>query len=137
LTMRHMEEPPNRVARVEEVIDEFNAANPGIKITPQVQSCDDAYSKFPAAIQPGHGPDLLFATPDYTTLIKELGVVQPVDDIVQSIDENHDFLDAALAAYNYEDQMWAVPVFGMVQALWYRGDIFREEGIEPPSTWDE
>ncbi|WP_314000826.1 extracellular solute-binding protein [uncultured Paenibacillus sp.] len=137
LTLWHMEEPPNRVARFKEIIDAFNAANPDIKITPQVQSWGDAYSKFPAAIQAGNGPDLLFTIPDYTTLIKELGVVQPVDDIIASLNEKHGFLDAALAPYQYEDKTWAVPVFGMVQVLWYRNDLLQAAGVTPPKTWDE
>jgi hypothetical protein len=29
----HMEQPPHRVERVQELIDEFNAANPGIAVT--------------------------------------------------------------------------------------------------------
>ncbi|WP_082651977.1 ABC transporter substrate-binding protein [Gorillibacterium timonense] len=137
LTLWHMEEPPNRVARFKEIVDAFNAANPDIKITPQVQSWDDAYSKFPAAIQAGNGPDLLFTIPDYTTLIKELGVVQPVDDIINSINATHKFQATSLTPYQYEDHTWAVPVYGMVQALWYRKDLFSAAGLQPPSTWDE
>ncbi|WP_340023707.1 sugar ABC transporter substrate-binding protein [Paenibacillus sp. FSL K6-1096] len=137
LTLWHMEEPPNRVARFKEIVDGFNAANPDIKITAQVQSWGDAYSKFPAAIQAGNGPDLLFTIPDYTTLIKELGVVQPVDDIIESLNAAHKFQASSLAPYQYEDHTWAVPVFGMVQALWYRGDLLSAAGIQPPTTWDE
>ncbi|WP_270164954.1 ABC transporter substrate-binding protein [Paenibacillus sp. SYP-B4298] len=137
LTLWHMEEPPNRVARFKEVIDKFNASHPDIKITPQVQSWADAYSKFPAAIQAGNGPDLLFTIPDYTTLIKQLGVVQPVDDIIASINEKHGLLDTSLAPYTYEGHTWAVPLYGMVQVLWYRADLLKEAGITPPTNWDE
>lgn len=137
ITLWHMEEPPNRVDRFNEVIEAFNKANPDIKVTAQVQSWDDAYSKFPAAIQAGNGPDLLFTLPDYTTLIKDLGVVQPVDDILAKLDEKHQFIDAAVTPYQYEDKTWALPVYGMVQALWYRKDLFAEANLEAPKTWDE
>lgn len=133
----HMEEPPNRVQRFKEIADAFNAANPDIKITTQVQSWDDAYSKFPAAILSGNGPDLLFTIPDYTTLIKDLGVVQPVDDILAKLDEKHGFLEASVTPYQYDGQTWAVPVFGMVQVLWYRNDLLQEANVQPPKTWDE
>src|SRR5690625_1426703 len=124
LTLWHMEEPPNRVEGFKEVIEKFNEQQEGINVTPQVQSWDDAYSQFPAAIQAGNGPDLLFTLPDYTTIIQDLGVVQPVDDIVNELDEQYGFIDTALNPYQYDDQTWAVPIFGMVQALWYRKDIF-------------
>lgn len=137
LTLWHMEEPPNRVKRFGEVVDEFNKSHPNIKVKAQVQSWGDAYSKFPASIKAGNGPDLLFTIPDYTTLLKELGVVQPVDDIVQKLDEKHKFLGASLAPYQYEDKTWAVPVFGMIQVLWYRKDMLEAEGLQAPKTWDE
>lgn len=137
LTLWHMEEPPNRVQGFKEVIEKFNEQHEGINVTPQVQSWDDAYSQFPAAIQAGNGPDLLFTLPDYTTIIQDLGVVQPVDDIVNELDEKYEFMDAALSPYQYDNQTWAVPIFGMVQALWYRKDIFEEHNLEPPTTWDE
>lgn len=137
ITLWHMEEPPNRVKRFNEVIDKFNAANPDIKVTAKVQSWGDAYTKFPAAIQAGNGPDLLFTIPDYTTVIKQLGVVQPVDDIVKSLDEKHHFLASAVAPYQYEDHTWAVPAYGMVQVLWYRKDLLESAGVTPPKTWDE
>lgn len=137
ITLWHMEEPPNRVKRFNEVIDKFNAANPDIKVTAKVQSWGDAYTKFPAAIQAGNGPDLLFTIPDYTTVVKQLGVVQPVDEIVKSLDEKHHFLSSAVAPYQYEDHTWAVPAYGMVQVLWYRKDLLEAAGISPPKTWDE
>jgi multiple sugar transport system substrate-binding protein len=137
ITLWHMEEPPNRVQRFNEVIEAFNTSQSEVHVKAQVQSWGDAYSKFPAAIKAGNGPDLLFAIPDYTTLLKTLGVVQPVDDIVSRLDEKHDFIDAAVAPYQYEDHTWAVPVYGMVQALWYRKDLFKEANLEAPKTWDE
>lgn len=137
IMMWHMEEPPNRVERFKEVVEAFNAANPDIRVTAEVQSWDDAYSKFPAAIQMGNGPDLLFTIPDYTTLIKGLDVIQPVDDLVASLHEKHQFLDASLAPYQYDGHTWAVPIFGMVQVLWYRNDMLQEAGVAPPQTWDE
>lgn len=137
ITLWHMEEPPNRVKRFQEITDAFNKANPDIKVTAQVQSWGDAYSKFPASIMSGTGPDLLFTIPDYTTLIKELGVVQPVDDIIASLDSKHGFLDTALEPYKYDGQTWAVPIFGMVQVLWYRNDLLQAANVEPPKTWAE
>jgi multiple sugar transport system substrate-binding protein len=137
ITLWHMEEPPNRVKRFNELIDTFNAQNPDIKVTAKVQGWGDAYSKFPAAIQAGNGPDLLFTIPDYTTLLKQLGVVQPVDDIVKALDEKHHFLPNALTPYQYEDHTWAVPAYGMIQVMWYRKDLLEAANVQPPKTWDE
>ncbi|SDJ26265.1 ABC transporter substrate-binding protein [Salimicrobium halophilum] len=137
VTLWHMEEPPQRVERFNQVIQQFNEEHDDIEVKPQVQSWDDAYSQFPAAIQAGNGPDLLFTLPDYTTLIQDLGVVQPMDEIYESLNEEHGFTESAITPYQYDDTTWALPIFGMVQALWYRADFLEEEGLEAPQTWEE
>jgi multiple sugar transport system substrate-binding protein len=137
ITLWHMEEPPHRVERFNEVFDRFNESQDDYEINAQVQNWDDAYVQFPSAIQAGDGPDLLFTIPDYTALLQDLDVLQPVEDIVSDLDEEHGFIDTALAPYEYEEHTWAVPLFGMVQVLWYRADHFEEAGLEAPETWDE
>lgn len=137
LKLWHMEEPANRVERFQSIIDKFNASHPEIKVTVEVQSWGDAYTKFPAAIMAGNGPDLLAAIPDFCTVIYDLGVVQPVTDIVNAIDAKQKYYASAIAPYKYGDDVYAVPVFGMGQVLWYRADIFKDAGLTPPTTWDE
>ncbi|SDO05164.1 ABC transporter substrate-binding protein [Alkalicoccus daliensis] len=137
ITLWHMEEPPHRVERFNEVFDRFNESQDDYVINSQVQNWDDAYVQFPSAIQAGEGPDLLFTIPDYTALIQDLDVLQPVEDIVEQIDADHGFIETALVPYQYEDHTWAVPLYGMVQALWYRADHFEEAGLEVPETWED
>ncbi|HEX7065802.1 MAG TPA: extracellular solute-binding protein [Bacillales bacterium] len=137
ITLWHMENTPQRIERFNKVFEKFNESHPNIKIKAQAQSWDDAYSEIPAAIRAGNGPDLLFTLPDYTTLIKKLGVVQPVDDIVKTLDDKYHFLKSSLAPYQYGGHTWAVPAYGMVQVLWYRKDKFEKAGLEPPKTWDD
>jgi ABC-type glycerol-3-phosphate transport system substrate-binding protein len=38
LTLWHMEQPPHRVARVQEILDAFNAAHPEIVVTQEPQN---------------------------------------------------------------------------------------------------
>src|SRR5699024_2536453 len=137
LTLWHMEEPLNRVEGFKDVIENFNEQSDNVEITPEVQSWDDAYSEFPAAIQAGNGPELLFTLPDYTALIQDLGVVQPVDDIVENLDDKYGFIDSSVEPYQYDDHIWSVPIFGMVQGLWYREDIFEDNNLDAPGNWQE
>jgi multiple sugar transport system substrate-binding protein len=133
----HMEQPPHRVERVQELIDEFNEANPGIVIKQEPQSWGEIYAKAPAALAAGNAPELLFAIPDFTPILKDLGQVQPVDDFVAEMDELHNFYDAAVEPYSYDGAVWAVPLYNMAHSLWYRNSVFEEAGVEPPTTWDE
>lgn len=133
----HMEEPPHRVKRFNELFDQFRADHPDINLTVQLQTWGDAFTKFPAAIMAGNGPDLLATTPDHCTVIYALGKVQPVTDIVEKISAQQKYFAAAADPYKYGDDIYAIPSYGMVQVLWYRKDIFAAAGLEAPKTWDD
>jgi multiple sugar transport system substrate-binding protein len=137
ITLWHMEQPPHRVERVQELIDEFNATNPDIVVKQEPQSWGEIYAKAPAAIAAGNAPELLFAIPDFTPILKDLGKIQPMDDFVAEMDKQHNYYDAAIAPYNYDGAIWAVPLYNMAQSLWYRKSVFEEAGVTPPTTWSE
>ena len=137
LVFWHMEEPPHRVARFNSIIDQFNNEHPNIRVTPVVQSWGDAFTMFPAAIMAGTGPDLLLTTPDHATIIHALGAVQPVTEIVNRIHNTHTYIDAATIPYRFTNDYYAIPIYGMIQVLWYRRDKFEAAGISPPTSWPE
>lgn len=133
----HMEQPPHRVERIQTLLDEFNAANPGIVVSQEPQNWGEIYTKAPAALAAGNAPEMLFAIPDFTPIMKDLGTVQQVEDFVAEIDEAHGMFPAAVAPYTYDGHTWAVPLYNMAHSLWYRKSVLAEAGIEPPTTWDE
>jgi multiple sugar transport system substrate-binding protein len=140
LTLWHQEQPPNRVQQFQKVIDAFNKSQDQFQVRQQVQNWEDAYQKTTSAIQAGSQPDLQFTIPDFTVAIKQTGAVQPVADIVEEINSSHPFLENAIQPYRYEGDTWAVPLFGMIQMLWYRKDMFEAAGLDPespPKDWDE
>lgn len=137
LVLWHMEGVPHRVAAIQELADEYNATNPDLPVRIQVQEWDQVYSKIAGAVQSGQQPDILFTIPDFTTYVRQLGVGQPVTELVDGVAEDQGLTDAALAPYRDEDEYWALPMFGMVQVLWYRADLLAEAGVEPPETWEE
>ncbi|MBI4219885.1 MAG: sugar ABC transporter substrate-binding protein, partial [Chloroflexi bacterium] len=134
----HMEQPPHRVQRFQQVIDQFNSSQPTIHVTQQVQDWNQIYSKIAGAVTSGTQPDILFTIPDFTTYVRTTGGVQAVTALVNELDAAHHFLPAATAAYRDGEEYWAVPLYGMVQMLWYRKDLFDEAGItSAPATWEE
>lgn len=137
LTFWHMEQPPHRVQRMQELLDEFNKAHPDIVVKQEPQSWGEVYAKAPAAFAAGNGPDLLFAIPDFTTVLKGIDAVVPVDDIVKDLDAKHGFVEAAVAPYRYDDHVWAVPAYNMAISLWYRNSVLKAAGLEVPKTWTE
>lgn len=137
VTLWHMEQPPHRVERVQELIDEFNEANPDVVVTQEVQSWGDIYQKAPAAVAAGNAPEMLFAIPDFTPILKDLGQLQDMSEFVAELDEQHSFYSTAVEPYSYDEGVWAVPLYNMAHSLWYRKSAFEEAGVEPPTTWDE
>lgn len=140
LLMWHMEQPPNRVQQFQKVLDAFNKSQKSVFVKQEVQNWADIYQKAPSAISSGNGPDMLFAIPDFTTYVKQTGAVQPVDDVVKQLDRQHHFLASAIRPYQYGGHIWAVPLYGMIQVLWYRKDMFKAAGLNPnrpPRTWSE
>ncbi len=137
VTIWHMEQPPHRVERIQTLIDEFNAANPGIMVMQEPQNWGEIYTKAPAAVAAGNAPELLFAIPDFTPILKDLGKVQPMGEFIAELDAQHTFYPAAVAPYTYDGDTWAVPLYNMVHSLWYRKSVFEAAGVAVPTTWAE
>ncbi len=139
LVFWHMEQPPNRVEVFQQVIDGFNDSHPGIRVTQQVQDWNTIFSKIGAAVSSHTQPDIMHASGDFTPYVRQMGdVVEPVTALVDELDELHHFNPAATALYRDQGEMWAVPLYGMIQVLWYRKDLFEQAGITaPPATWEE
>ncbi|WP_375688273.1 ABC transporter substrate-binding protein [Pseudooceanicola sp. LIPI14-2-Ac024] len=137
LTLWHMEQPPHRVERVQMLLDEFNESHPEITVKQEPQNWGEVYAKAPAALAAGAGPDMLFAIPDFTPILKGVGALTSVADFVEELDGEHDFIDSAVEAYSYDDGVWAVPLYNMSMNLWYRPSVLEAAGIEVPTTWEE
>ena len=137
LTIWHMEQPPHRVERIQQMLDAFNESHPDITVSQEPQSWGEVYAKAPAAVAAGAGPDMMFAIPDFTPILKDLGAVQSVADFVKTLDEKHHFVPATLEPYSYDDGVWAVPLYNMSMNMWYRKSDFEAAGISVPETWDE
>lgn len=138
LTIWDMETPPNRVAAFKQLQDEYNATNPEFKISFQTQDWGQVYTKIAAAAKADKQPDVLFTIPDFTTYVRQLGIVQPVTGLFNEIDKQSGFTDAAKGPYKDQADYWAIPLYGQVYMLWYRQDLFKAAGIEQaPTTWTE
>jgi multiple sugar transport system substrate-binding protein len=60
-----------------------------------------------------------------------------MDAFVAEMDKLHNYYAAAIAPYNYDGAVWAVPLYNMSQSLWYRKSVFEKAEVTPPTTWDE
>lgn len=140
LILWHQEQPPQRVKRYQEILDKFMEEYPDINIVQHVQTWGEAYTKTMGAIQARKAPDIQFTIPDFAANIKRSGAVQPIDEIVQLLQEKYHIYESALAPYYYEGHYWALPLYGMNHLLYYRKSVFEEGGLDPknpPVTWTD
>lgn len=115
-------------------VAKFEAANPGIKLNLQVVSWNDVYSEVSTRLSNNNAPDILnldtFA--DYQTE----GLLMPVSDYC-SAETYAKFFPAFLEQSKVNDVVWAVPDLASIRPMYYNVDIFKEVGIEVPTTWAE
>lgn len=64
------------------------------------------------------------------------GLVEPLDDIIGPVQS--DFLSASLAPYTVNGHVYAIPMIGDPQFIYYRKSMFQAAGItQTPTTFDE
>ena len=132
-----LETPPHRVEAYENLIAAFMEANPDIHVDLKIVNWSEVYPKLLTGLSTGIDIDVMQCSADITITVKELGMVQPVDDVVQSVVEKYGLYESPQKPYTYDGHAWAVPMWTQSLMLYYRADLLKEAGLEVPKTWDE
>jgi ABC-type glycerol-3-phosphate transport system substrate-binding protein len=127
-----------------EIIDDYNATNPKMKIRAEyVGDYDTLYRKTMAALLAKRPPDLAMA---YSNMVTEYMKYQAVTDLgpylaaepKQDIDDFYPvFLeDSRFAAF--DNKLLSMPFTKSILLFYYNVDMLKEVGFNtPPATWDE
>lgn len=120
-------------------LDEFEAANPDIKVELQTISWKDARDQFLREAAVGQGPDVVHIAFVWTKEMAEAGVVKAIDELTQYgefANGFEDFIATDLTEYN--GKAYGVPWSADTWAMVYRTDVLEEAGVaELPKTWSE
>jgi multiple sugar transport system substrate-binding protein len=124
---------------MDEVVAEWNAANPGIQVTVNKQDGGDpAITKLLTAIKAGSGaPDIM------QTEYQKIPTLVAADALADLTDVLPDGLSDQYAEGTWSavtlgsDAVYGVPQDSGPMQFYYRADIFDELGLEVPTTWDE
>lgn len=118
VTLSHMEQPPHRVASIQERIDAFNTANPAVGVRQEPQNRGKTHAKAMAAVAAGAaGPYMLFAIPDVPPILKETGARAPVEDFAAELVAKQDLADVAVETCSHDGGVRAVPLCDMTMHL--------------------
>ncbi|MEO0828953.1 MAG: extracellular solute-binding protein [Pseudomonadota bacterium] len=127
-----------RVAAMEQLIENFEAANPDITVKMTHFPYADYRTKVAAAIPAGEGPDVVQLFYGWLNDYKAANLIQPLP--AEAF--NADTIDAEffpmVSAMREGDSYWALPTAVRSLALFYNTRLFEEAGIEgPPETLEE
>lgn len=138
LTIWQHEPTEQRVTAWNTVIDKFQKENPDITVNMEVVLWEDVQAKMLSAIQSNTMPDMNVVSDTSWSSAYLAGGIVEVDDIVESIDNEQDFIDSTLLSYKVDDHYWAVPIDSICYSLMYRPSVLEAAGFkEPPKTWSE
>ena len=115
---------------------EFEKLNPDVEVKALNFGVDDAHNKVLTALAAGVGaPDIYFMEMDQIGRYIALGGAQ---DITAGMKPYEDlFPPAYWKSYVSGGRVFGVPWDGGPSAVFYRKDIFDEEGVEFPKSWQE
>ena len=122
----------NVIDAMETVINNFNAANPGIKVN-FVQVPDTA-TVLQSRAQLNEMPDMFGCTTgNMFELMFEDGIIMDLtgQEFLSSVEPS------SLEMSTYNGKNWRLPYSLSCYGLYVRTDIFEEQGLALPTTWDE
>lgn len=122
----------NAIDAMETVINKFNAANPGIKVN-FVQVPDTA-TVLQSRAQLNEMPDMFGCTTgNMFELMFEDGIIMDLtgQEFLSSVEPS------SLEMSTYNGKNWRLPYSLSCYGLYVRTDIFEEQGLALPTTWDE
>ena len=115
-------------------VEKFESENPGVKLNLEVVSWNDVYTVVDTRIANNQAPDILNI--DVFANYANEGLLMPVSEYCP--DELFaDFFPSFIEQSVIDGTVWAVPDLASARALFYNVDMFKEVGIEVPTTWPE
>ena len=130
---------------MDQLVEEFNAANPEIKVNHMKMDASDLYTKAPLAVAAGEGvPDLAVVHAERMPKFVEDGLIMPIDKVMESGKFTPDmYMSAGWNLGEIEGKRYALPLDVHSWVCYVNLDLLAEYDLETPVledniiTWDE
>jgi multiple sugar transport system substrate-binding protein len=120
----------------EAIAEAFMEENPDIEIEFIGTPMNEMYATLTTMATGGEFPDVFTNSPEFYAQAQDLGVVEPLDDLLGE-DYIAGFEPATLEQAVLDGELQFAPFFTIPMGLLYRADLFEEAGVEPPTTWSD
>jgi len=123
-------------AIMQALVDQYNEETPTVQVNLTVQAWSPLFDSFIAAASAGESPDIMAMHPQETAMFINLGMIQPIDDIVAASEvfQQDAYVPKAWDLQFYNGQMYAFPFDLGVHGLFYNADLLEEAGVAGPPT---
>jgi raffinose/stachyose/melibiose transport system substrate-binding protein len=120
------------------VISEFNKAYPNIKVEMEAAS-DEAYKdKIRVLMASGEVPDIYFSwAGEFSWKFARAGQALDITDALMNSDWKDKVVLAAVEPYKVDGKVYGIPMRINAKFMVYNKDIFSQQGLNVPTTWDE
>ncbi|MFI5686724.1 extracellular solute-binding protein [Streptomyces sp. NPDC051636] len=118
----------------DELVKEYEAEHPGVKIDVTVYSWNDVDRKVKEMVTAGKAPDMaqIGAYADYAAA----GKLYEASELL-SIPVQADFLSQLAEAGQWNHTQYGIPFAASTRVLFYNKTLFTKAGLTPPATWSE
>jgi multiple sugar transport system substrate-binding protein len=121
-------------AAFEEVLSDFEEANPGIEVNYVKQRHTEYRERLQTAIASKNGPDLFRYHAAWTPMLQN--ELAPMPSSVMSLSEYREtFYPVATEQLQSNGQVVGIPLMYDGLGLYYNKDVFKTAGLEPAKTW--
>ena len=113
-----------------DLVKDFEAANPGVKVNVTAIPWDSAHDKFTTAITAGTTPDAAMVG---STWMGEFAGMDALDPVPPSIDTSG-FFPGAMKTNEVDGTSYGVPWYVETRLIFYSTDLANKAGFETPPT---
>jgi len=129
-----------RAIALQQMIDEFEAANPGVTVVVEPQDWTTMTAKFLAATTTGDAPDLMWCARDELYGVLDANALEPLENLFLGdwTAEEIDDVDDAYFQFGERDGLhYTLTLNKNCTGLFYREDLLQAAGLSVPTTFDE
>lgn len=129
-----------RSVALAQMIEEFEADNPGVKVVVEPQDYTTMTAKFLAATVTGDAPDIIWCARDELSGVLDAGALEPLENLFLSEWSEEDIADIDDAFYRFGERdgnHYILSLSKNAVVLYYRADLLEAAGLEVPTTFEE
>jgi raffinose/stachyose/melibiose transport system substrate-binding protein len=138
----HLETNPDRLAVMQDIASQYEAAHAGVKVELQFLENEAFKAKLPTLLQSNDPPSLFYTWGGGVLKEQsETGAIRPID---AALDANggewrNELSAGAISAMVFDGKVWAAPFKSGVVSIWYNKALLAKAGVDGTAihTWTD